>query len=507
LSALNLQSSFSKVSVTLISRIIIALVGVIFVPIYVRLIGIESYGLVAFYATLASALMMLDLGLSTAVSRQVAILNTRKDSEKDKNDLIFSVEIIYWSIGLIVGIGIISLANPIANYWVNTKELNVETIEQTVMLMGGVFAFQFPASVYNGVMTGLNKQIPNALINVVFVCTKTIGVIPFLMFIDDSIYAYFIWQVIVVFLMTLTLRYTVWKKFLDSSIKAKFSKEQLRTIWKFAAGMTGISLITFFLTEIDKIVVSKMVLLEFVGYYNLAFLLAGGIQQIVAPIQPVIFPKLAALVANDKQEELKILYHKGSRWIAIIVFPIGFTFLLFSEEILMFWTNNSTLTLNTSPILRVFTIGTICNCLMWMPYYVMLAKGNTRFTIIQNIIAAAILVPMLFILTSRFGIYGASFVWMIVNVGYIIISIPIFHYLFLKGELMTWYFKDIATPLIISGILAVAGKLFQTTYLVDFTFIHFVLILLVCSIMYLFLISELRLITLQLFNVLGWKQR
>ena len=133
----------------LFSRIVTALVGIVFVPIYVKMIGAESYGLVAFYGTLAGALVVLDLGLSTAISRQVAILKTRKGSEKEMNDLVFSVEIIYWIIAICVGLLIIALANLIAVYWVNAKDLPVHIIRNTVMLMGAVFAFQFPASIYS----------------------------------------------------------------------------------------------------------------------------------------------------------------------------------------------------------------------------------------------------------------------------------------------------------------------------------------------------------------------
>ncbi|MFL5763455.1 MAG: oligosaccharide flippase family protein [Bacteroidia bacterium] len=458
---LNLQSSISKVSITLFGRIITAVVGIIFVPIYVKLIGAESYGLVAFYATLASALAVLDLGLSTAISRQVAILQVQQGKEKEMKDLVLSVEIIYWCIGILVGVLIVLLAHPIAVYWVKAEKLPVADIEKAVMLMGCVFAFQFPSSIYNGVMTGLEKQVANAVINVIFTLLKAVGVIAALKFIAPTIECYFTWQVVIIFGLTLALRIFVWKKLSASREKASFSVEQLRTIWRFAAGMTGISMITFFITEFDKIVISKMVLLEYVGYYNLAFLLAGGINQLISPMQPVIFPRLSALVAQSREADLVALYHKSARWIAIIVFPIGFTMIAFADDILLLWTHNPQLTANTAPILRVCAAGTICNCMMWTPYFYMLAKGNTTFTIYQNIIASVILVPLLFILARYYGALGASFVWLIVNAGYVLISIPVFHMKFLRGELLNWYRNDISRAFLFAFILTAAVKIFR----------------------------------------------
>ncbi|WP_172623123.1 lipopolysaccharide biosynthesis protein [Flavisolibacter ginsenosidimutans] len=492
LSRLNFQSSSARVIANLFSRAVVALAGIVFVPIYIRLIGVESYGLVAFYGTLSGALIVLDLGLSTAISRQVAILNAQPDKKHDLRNLVFSVEIIYWAIALVVGLVVFFLANPIAVYWVKAKDLPVPVIEKAVRIMGLVFALQFPASIYNGVMIGLEKQIPNALATALSALVKAFGAVTVLLLIRPTIEWYFIWQAISVGLFTLFLRYLT-KRYTASDQKAVFSKTQLQTVRNFAAGMMGISLITFFLGQADKIVVSKLVLLEFVGYYNLAFMLASMLTQIISPLQSVVFPRFATLVATNQQEALIRLYHKSCRWVAIVIFPVGFTLVFFAKEILFFWTKNPTLVEHTAPILQTFTVGTMCNCIMWMPYFFMLAKGNTRFTIYQNIIASVILVPLLFWWTGKYGAFGASLVWLCVNAGYIVFSLPLFHRLFMKGELFNWLKDDAALPLLSSGILLLGAKLLQTFFLTQsFNIFYFGALLSLAGVLYLFLIPELR---------------
>jgi O-antigen/teichoic acid export membrane protein len=360
------------------------------------------------------------------------------------------------------------------------------------MLMGAVFAFQFPASIYNGAMIGLEKQIPNAIITIAGTVLKAVGVIFVLVYISPTVEGYFIWQAIITLLITAVLRIFIWHRIAVKNDKAAFSREQLKSIWRFAAGMTGISLITFFLTQIDKIVVSKMVLLEFVGYYNLAFLLSTVIVQVIGPIQPVIFPRLASLISQKRQAEVIELYHKSCRWVAIIVFPIGFTLILFAKEILLLWTKNPTLTMHTAPILRVFAAGTICNCMLWIPYSYLIARGNTRFTIYQNTIASVILVPLLFWWTTKYGAIGASFVWLTVNAGYVIITIPLFHQLFLKGELKNWYKKDVALPFAAAGLLALGAKYFQMKLLPEISIIFLVVLLFFVLLIYVVIIPELR---------------
>jgi O-antigen/teichoic acid export membrane protein len=490
--SLNFQSSSSKVLINLLGRVITALAGIIFVPVYIRIIGAESYGLVAFYGTLAGALIVLDLGLSIAVSRRVSILKVQHGKEKDLQDLVFSVSIIYWIVALLAGAIIILLAHPIATYWVKAKDLPIPVIKRSVILMGFVFAFQFPSSVYNGVMMGLEKQIPGAIATSLFSILKAIGVIAILKLVSPTIEAYFVWQAIVSLVFIVLLHFLVKYYLLPTGQKAIFSAIQLRTIRRFAAGMTGISLITFFLGQVDKILVSKLLLLEFVGYYNLAFMVASAMTLVIAPLQNVIFPRFSSLVAENKHKELLILYHKSCRWIAIVIFPVGFTLIFFAREILLLWTKNPVLSQHTAPILRVFAAGTICNCMMWMPYFFMLAKGNTKFTIYQNFIASVVLVPLLFWWTIRYGALGASFVWLTVNAGYIIFSLPLFHRLYLKGELCKWYKNDVALPFLSAGLLVLGAKYLQIQKFFTLNVIHFGIMIITISLIYTFIIPELR---------------
>src|SRR5512140_2568781 len=52
-----------------------ALMGPALVSVYVRLMGIEAYGLIGILTTLQAAFTLLDLGLSTATNRELARLS------------------------------------------------------------------------------------------------------------------------------------------------------------------------------------------------------------------------------------------------------------------------------------------------------------------------------------------------------------------------------------------------------------------------------------------------
>jgi O-antigen/teichoic acid export membrane protein len=49
-----------------------ALVGLAFIPLYIRYLGIEAYGLIGIFAILQAWLALLDLGLRPALGREMA---------------------------------------------------------------------------------------------------------------------------------------------------------------------------------------------------------------------------------------------------------------------------------------------------------------------------------------------------------------------------------------------------------------------------------------------------
>ena len=98
-------------------------VGFIFVPFYIKFLGIESYGLVGFYGTLIGTMALLDFGLSTTLNRELASAKALNKTAAEIKNLVFSLEVLYWSIGFLIGITFFLLAPVIATHWVKAEKL------------------------------------------------------------------------------------------------------------------------------------------------------------------------------------------------------------------------------------------------------------------------------------------------------------------------------------------------------------------------------------------------
>ncbi len=142
-----------------------AILGFLFVPLYIKYLGIESYGLIGFSVSLSALLRLADLGLSSTLSREFARYSVLPESAERMRSLLKTLQTVYWAISLLVGIITVAVAPLIARYWINSGSLDVSVVQNAVMLMGLTAAIQGPMSLYIGGIFGLQRHVLGNVIN------------------------------------------------------------------------------------------------------------------------------------------------------------------------------------------------------------------------------------------------------------------------------------------------------------------------------------------------------
>ncbi len=375
-------------------------------------------------------------------------------------NLVRTLEIIYWSIAFLVGILIFSLSPIIAYQWINADKLSPETIKQALLIMGFVMFFQMPTGFYSGGLMGLQKQVLLNIINIFMNTLRGVGAVLVLWLVSPTIQAFLLWQTGVSLINAFLLALCLWRSLPQSENKAVFQRELINGIWRFSAGMSGITILAIILTQLDKLILSKMLSLEMFGYYTLASMMAMSLRCIITPIFFSIYPRFTQLVSADDQESLKELYHKICQLVSVLVFPVSILMALFSYEIILLWTQDEMTAKNAHLILSLLICGSALNGIMHPPYALQLAFGWTKLSFVKNIIAVLVLVPFIIVVTTRYGATGAASAWLLLNIGYVLLEIPIMHRRLLRKEKWHWYWQDVTIPLIAGLSVAVLGRFF-----------------------------------------------
>jgi len=426
-----------------------------FIPLYIKFLGIEAYGLIGFFATLQALFGLLDLGLSSTLNRELARYSAQQGQEQKMRDLVRTLETIYWGMAILISVTVISLAPFIADYWIKAENLSVETVQQSVVLLGIAIAFQWPLSFYSGGLMGLQRQALYNVLNSGLATLRGVGAVLILWLVSPTIEAFFTWQVVISLLSTALIALALWHSLPKGKRTAHFDKQLLHSIWRFAAGMTAISVITIFLVQLDKILLSTLLPLKMFGYYTLASVAAAALYQFVGPIFTALFPKFSQLVALNDNKGLTALYHRACQLMSVVILPAALVLAMFSYEVMLLWTGDPITAENTHWLVSLLVIGNALNGLMNLPYGLQLAYGWTKLAFYTNVVAVLLLVPMLIVMVHYYGAIGAAIVWVTLNTGYVLISFQIMHSRLLKGEQWHWYREDVGLPL--TAALATAG--------------------------------------------------
>ena len=238
--------------------------------------GIESWGLIGLFTILQTVFGLLDMGLSSTLNREMARLSVLPGKEQEMRNLVRTMETLYWCVAVFVGITIAALSPFIVHHWLKAGQLSPKTIEQAILIMGLVMALQMPIGFYSGGLMGLQKQVLLNVINISVSILRGAGAVLILWLVSPTIQAFFLGQIVISAINIFLLALFLWRRLPHTDNKAVFQKQLLKGVWKFAAGMSGISILAVILSQMDKIILSKMLSLEMFGYYMLASIRVSG---------------------------------------------------------------------------------------------------------------------------------------------------------------------------------------------------------------------------------------
>lgn len=424
------------------------LIGLAFVPLYIKYLGIEAYGLIGIFVLLQAWLVLLDMGMTPTLNREMARFSAGAHTPQSIRDLLRSLEIICFGAAAFIGLLIWAVSGWLAADWLRAEKLPVERVSQAIAIMGGVAALRFVEGIYRGAILGLQKQVFFNVMNASLATVRAGGAVAVLAWISATIEAYFLWQGFVSIISVAVLAVAAHGNLPATPKPAKFSRQAILEIRHFAGGMMATTFLALLLTQVDKILLSRLLSLEYFGYYTLAATVAAAITLLITPITQAFYPRLTELVARNDTHELIQTYHRSAQLVTALAAPGALMLIFFGDNLLALWTGDRFLAQEIAPLLALLALGTLLNGLMHIPYMLQLAHGWTGFAVRVNLVAVAILVPAILWATPRFGAIGAAWAWVLLNAGYVLVGIHFMYARLLPTEKWRWYWQDITLPIL-----------------------------------------------------------
>lgn len=422
--------------------------SVAFVPLYIRYLGAEAYGVIGLVAVIQAFVLILDFGLTPTLTRETARFEAGERNALYVKDLVRSVESITLAVAAVIVAAVALAASFIASEWVRPGALGEASIAEALAIGGALIATRLFESIYRGALYGLQRQVLANGIAAFFATVRGGGAVLVIALTNAGVQGFFAWQLAISALAVVTMRLSVRSSLPPTDRHGRFSLASLSTVWQFAAGMLAISIVSLAATQADKIVLSRMISLKEFGYYMFAANVAVIVELVFAPAMTAIYPRIVGHITRKEEAELGALFHRMASIVATLTAPIAALLVIYGDDLIRVWSGDPVLASNVGPLLSIIAIATFLHAQCVLPYYVQLGYGWTSLSVWTNTAALLITVPSLLYLVPLFGPVAGAWTWVAVASIYFFLSLQIMFNRYLKQERATYFFADVGVPAI-----------------------------------------------------------
>ncbi|HEY6872880.1 MAG TPA: oligosaccharide flippase family protein [Geobacteraceae bacterium] len=440
------------------SQIYITLIAIVMVPTYLSYMGTEAYGLVGFFSMLQGWLQLMDLGLSATLSREVASYRAGGLTEDRINILLRVLVTVFVGAGLLFATIVCLSSSWISNTWLHANKLPTHLVAQCISLMGAAAAARWIASPYRGVIGGWEKQAWLGVYNIAVNTVRYVLVLAVFVLIGVDPRAFFAYQLLVAVVELVILWWKSGEFLQGARAWPSLALEPLLAMWRFSGSLAFCSIVWIFITQTDKLVLSKTLTLIDYGYFAVAMMVANGVSLLASPISGALLPRLTYLATQQDAVGLQSLYRNATQMVSVVIWPVACTVAFFAEPLLLVWTKNAVVAQHAAPVLFWYALGNACLGVAAFQFYMQFAHGKLRLHVIGNAVFVVVLIPGVLWASIKYGAVGAGRMWFAENLMFFLVWTWIVHQRFAPGLHWKWFGRDVLpialSALCVSGILS-----------------------------------------------------
>jgi O-antigen/teichoic acid export membrane protein len=423
-----------------------ALMNFIFIPVYVHYLGIESYGLIGFYATMFAFMTLFDFGLISTVVKEIAVLNTKSDAAARSRDVVRTFECLIFGLALLLALAVYLAAPWLGAEWFSAKKLSGEEITNAIYFMGLMGAIRFIELFYRGIVIALEQQVILNILESISAPAKGIGSWIIFEFVSPSLQSFFLWQSLVSLLLIVALMVLVYLRLPRAERSPKFDMHIVWSTKLFAGGMFGTAVFGFLFGQVDKLILSKLLTLEDFGVYSLASTVAGAIFIFVNPVAQAIQPRLMNQFAMGDITGFSKNFRLSSALLSALTGAFAAIMVTSGFQVMLIWTSSPALASQIAFLVALITLGNLFSAYVRILSLAQYATGWTSLSVYSGMAGFLTISPLLFVFTSKYGVIGAAWVWFLLNLIYFLIYYYLIFQRILIGQGVIWLSKDIFAP-------------------------------------------------------------
>lgn len=429
--------------------------NIIMFPIYLKMLGSESFGIVALLVAVTSIVALFDFGLSPVFARE---LNNQARTARDKLNLLSTAEYVYLGIVIVI-FSVVWLSPDLWLAGVVKKGMGEPSeIAPTLRLVLAVALAQLIFNFYIAAVSGVERQLQSNLIIVVTGLFRSLGVLlPLWLFPKVEVFLW--WQFTVTVSGALLARYLLQLTIRSIDLRAvgRFCWYELRTTFPIARTSFLLASAATLNVSVDRIFVSSLQGLAQVGEYTIVATFAQLILFASLPITITATPRMVRAITKGDKEGFEFLVTVARTAVGVATAISTTVLFRHGSQIIEFWTDGAVSAQQINGYLGWLLLGSAALALSGIWHCIASANQDYSFGKVY-VYSVLVVVPLYGFSVSSYGVQGAAIAW---GVTQLVVMLA---YRYWVGRRLLSGNNRLATPWIgmVSGVLAalLAGWIF-----------------------------------------------
>jgi O-antigen/teichoic acid export membrane protein len=405
----NIQNSNIKINsvYNLLGQLLPSLVGLLSVPILIRHIGSDRFGIITVVWMVIGYFGLFDVGLGRALTQLVA--EKLGGNEKEQIPAIFWTAMVILS--AVSAVGSLSLFVTTPTLVTDILKITPAFRRETVISFH-IVACGLPFVIVAGLLTGyLSAHQRFGIINLVrfpmavYSFAAPLVVLP---------YTSNLVPIIAILVAGRIISFAIYFHFClkispELSRGMLFDRSLIAPLFRFGGWMTVSNLISPLMVYFDRIFISSALSVAAVAYYTTPFEFVTRLSLIPIAVISVLFPAFASSHTGDLSYSTA-LYNRALKYLLMLLFPLVLAIVTGAHQLMAIWIGES-FAGNSYRILQFLAVGVFVNCLALVPCTFLQGIGKPEICAKFHLVEVILYAPILWWMVKEHGIIGASCAW------------------------------------------------------------------------------------------------
>lgn len=416
------MSKLSKnILYNLIGQGLLVVLGFVTVKFVFKQLGEDALGIVYFTLTLNVLLTnVLGMGICETTVREVSAHFSTEP--RYIQDLLRTASLCYWGAYLSFAIVIYYGAPILVERWINLKNLDPDTAIRVLRILGIASFVALPRSFYVSILRGVERMELTNFIDVSTSALQQFGTIAILLWGGGLLHVVY-WMSVCYGFGIIVYWFACSHFFSWSALRPGFSSTVVARNFTFTSHMALISLLVMIHSQVDKVIVSKLLPIGVFGFYTIAYGVVSRSTMITGAVSQAAFPNLSSLFKRGEQANLMAQYHKLQDLICFATAPLFAAVLFAARPLFTYLFNPDSARMLLLPF-AFLCIGFYMNGTLTTPYVFSLAAGRPDIAARTNLYALFVVLPVTAALIYFFGLNGAGLSWVFYHLLAYVYQIP-----------------------------------------------------------------------------------